>query len=609
MSARATTTAYERLLDALHEHGSTVRANGTSAMAQCPAHEDRDPSLSLRRIEGSVLVHCHGTCSTDDVLAALGLAARDLYDDPAGASYAYTDRAGATLRSVHRSPDKRFRQSGDTRGAATLYRLPRVVEAVTAGTTVYVVEGEKDVHALESVGAVATTSPMGAGKWHKVDATPLHGGHVVVVADRDDAGRRHAAAVLGSLTGKAGSLTLVLPKAGKDAADHVAAGHGLGELVPAELPDDDAEAAEMDAAAAFARAVDGAAYDLRVREAARRKVATERSGDVDRPHAVSLRDFLAEPDPAVTYRVDRLWPAGGRIVLAAQWKAGKSTAVGNLLRSLADGTPFLDHFATGSVPRIALLDDELDTGTLRRWLRAHQVGNADAVRLVSLRGRVATLDLLDPDVRREWAAELAGADVIILDCLRPVLDALGLDESRDAGRFLVGFDALLRDVRADAAGPEAAEGMVVHHHGHTGERSRGDSRILDWPDATWKLVRADPEDPASPRYLSAYGRDVDVSEGRLTFDEPTRRLSFAGGNRRDSAAEAALPDVLDLLAGQLPDGLSQRQVEARMGDSEHTRSHVRDALKGAVDRGEVSRSPRVGRGGGYIYTASAPVRL
>jgi hypothetical protein len=74
----------------------------------------------------------------------------------------------------------------------------------------------------------------------------------------------------------------------------------------------------------------------------------------------------------------------------------------------------------------------------------------------------------------------------------------------------VAFDALLRDVGPD---DRAADGMVVHHMGHAGERSRGDSRILDWPDASWKLVREDLDDPASPRYLSAFGRDVDVPEG------------------------------------------------------------------------------------------------
>jgi len=132
-------SAYQQVLDALTEHGSTVRANGVSAMAQCPAHDDRDPSLSLRPIEGQALVHCFAGCDTADVLAALNLTMGDLYDEPKGATYRYDDG-----RVVHRSPSKRFRQSGQTKGTATLYRLSKVVGAVALGATVYVVEGEKD---------------------------------------------------------------------------------------------------------------------------------------------------------------------------------------------------------------------------------------------------------------------------------------------------------------------------------------------------------------------------------------------------------------------------------------------------------------------------------
>lgn len=102
-----------------------MRANGAKGMAQCPAHEDRDPSLSIRRIEGSVLLHCHGSCHTDDVLAAINLSKRDLYDEPKGATYAYDNG-----RLVHRSPDKQFSQSGDTRGTGQLYRLAKVTAAV-----------------------------------------------------------------------------------------------------------------------------------------------------------------------------------------------------------------------------------------------------------------------------------------------------------------------------------------------------------------------------------------------------------------------------------------------------------------------------------------------
>ena len=49
-----------------------------------------------------------------------------------------------------------------------LYRLPAVLEAVAArrGRDV-VVEGEKDVHALEKLGIAATCNPGGAGKWSR----------------------------------------------------------------------------------------------------------------------------------------------------------------------------------------------------------------------------------------------------------------------------------------------------------------------------------------------------------------------------------------------------------------------------------------------------------
>jgi len=227
-------SAYDRLVDALHKHGAKVKANGVSAKAQCPAHEDRNPSLSLRPIEGQALVHCFAGCDTADVLATLGLEMSALYDEPTGARYDYTDRTGTVLRSVHRTPSKKFRQTGHTKGTAPLYRLPQVVGAVALGATVYVVEGEADVHALESLGAVATTSPMGAGNAAKADWTPLTGAHVVIVPDRDKAGAKYATDVAALLDGLAASVTVALPKVGNDPADHVAAGQGLDDLVPVE---------------------------------------------------------------------------------------------------------------------------------------------------------------------------------------------------------------------------------------------------------------------------------------------------------------------------------------------------------------------------------------
>ncbi len=62
--------------------------------------------------------------------------------------------------------------------------------------------------------------------------------------------------------------------------------------------------------------------------------------------------------------------------------------------------------------------------------------------------------------RAWWAVQLLQdrSSIVLFGCLRPVLDALGLSEDKDAGRFLVAFDALL----AEAA---VSECLIVHNMG------------------------------------------------------------------------------------------------------------------------------------------------
>lgn len=77
--------AYERLVDALGPDVSYER-DGT-ARARCPAHDGRSrTSLSIRRGHEGVVLHCFAGCDYTDVLDALGLAPRDLFDGdpPAG---------------------------------------------------------------------------------------------------------------------------------------------------------------------------------------------------------------------------------------------------------------------------------------------------------------------------------------------------------------------------------------------------------------------------------------------------------------------------------------------------------------------------------------------
>lgn len=378
-----------------------------------------------------------------------------------------------------------------------------------------------------------------------------------------------------------GSKTPTLMVKGDAAVSAGATDDQLAALTPLDL---DGIAALLIEAAAIA---DDVRRQIGTRS---RSLAAQREAAVVPPAPTNLADLLAQPDDEAAYRVGELWPTGGRVLLAAQFKAGKSTLVGNVLRSLVDGDKFLDRFDAVPVGRVALIDTELDTRTLRRWLREQAIDNTERVSVLPLRGAVSTFDILDPATRARWAAQLSGADVVILDCLRPILDALGLSEDKDAGRVLVAFDALLAEIGA-------TEGLVVTHMGHEAERARGDSRLRDWPDAEWKIARGgddSDDDGRRPRYFSALGRDVSLPEGLLTFDPETRRLAYGEGNRRDSNARAALPELMALIRAE-PGTLSKNAAEIRLRDEHAIPQRVaRQAIAAAIRSGDldVTAGPR-----------------
>jgi putative DNA primase/helicase len=72
----------DRLLQALRDRGLDYRpgSDPTSWTAQCPAHDDRTPSLSVREADDRrALVNCFAGCETEAVLDALGLDWSDLF--------------------------------------------------------------------------------------------------------------------------------------------------------------------------------------------------------------------------------------------------------------------------------------------------------------------------------------------------------------------------------------------------------------------------------------------------------------------------------------------------------------------------------------------------
>ena len=101
------------------------------------------------------------------------------------------------------------------------------------GKSIFIVEGEKDVHTLETLGRVATTNPMGAGKWRETYSKILRGADVILIPDNDKKGYEHMQKVASSLEGKIKSLKIVelagLPPKG-DITDWVESGGTQEEL-------------------------------------------------------------------------------------------------------------------------------------------------------------------------------------------------------------------------------------------------------------------------------------------------------------------------------------------------------------------------------------------
>lgn len=344
--------------------------------------------------------------------------------------------------------------------------------------------------------------------------------------------------------------------------------------------------------------VSRAAHKMRVTREARRLL--DGDGRAPKPSAVRLDNLLAEPDEHAEYLVDSVFPTGGRVLFSAQSKAGKSTAMANLLRSLVDGDDFLGTYPVAPpTGNIVVIDNELDRRMIRKWLRDQGIQNQDRVHIIPLRGAVSSFDLTDSQVLAGWVEDLAALNpsVIVLDCLRPVLDAIGLDENTEAGRFLVKFDELV-------AGCGATEAAVVHHFGHGTERARGASRLQDWPDAIWSLLRQNPDDLSSPRFFKAYGRDVDVPEQQIDYDPETRRITVVGGSRQEVSAAGALPAIIELLRDS-PESLSKAIVEERLKGVE-TQKSIREAIKLGIASGDITETP--GERGARLLSVSSSAR-
>lgn len=255
MTRENTSPEVEKFLSKLNG----VKQNGQNWSAQCPCrNDDKNPSLSIGQgNDGRVLVTCHRgiPCDVETICGSVGITVSDLMppkDMPKKKqkltlveTYDYRDATGTLLfqkqRFVDEDGKKTFRQrrvdpqSGEyvmnlDGIEKVLYNLPMICSARDNNETLWLVEGEKDANTLINMGIPATTMPGGAGKWLDIHTETLSGANVIIVADNDEVGKKHALDVSNKLINSGCKVKVKIADKVKDVSDLIKAGGTLDDL-------------------------------------------------------------------------------------------------------------------------------------------------------------------------------------------------------------------------------------------------------------------------------------------------------------------------------------------------------------------------------------------
>jgi putative DNA primase/helicase len=230
-------------------HGLTRK--GRSYLGHCCFHNDAHPSVRVDYKDGGWVWYCDPCQKGGGVhtlLKELGKPLTDVGQKKGSrtpvATYSYVDANGNELFQALRfeyfdatgTRRKTFQQRRRSGSGEWIYKVPADVRtlynlaAVLKAATVLVLEGEKDCETAMKLGFVATTNPMGAGKWTDAYSDLLHGKDVIVVPDADTPGRNHAQQVCRSLQGKARSMKLLELPDVKDLTEWVERGGNADQL-------------------------------------------------------------------------------------------------------------------------------------------------------------------------------------------------------------------------------------------------------------------------------------------------------------------------------------------------------------------------------------------
>lgn len=260
--------------------------------------------------------------------------------------YPYTDLQGRLVQEVIRQEctaegdrHKKFTQKFVSHNGLkpadffpVLYRAPQVADAIRARETVWLLEGEKDVHTAERLGLVATTNAQGGGSFPDELVDCFDGANVIVVLDRDATGWTRGVDLHRRLTATGATVRLKLPltdAAKSDFTDHIDAGHSIDALVDVHVT----EVAAWDALASAQvknQAISRAALEVD----AHLELVAGSDEETSREHRRHARRWALETEvrhEALRDLVDRVHGFGVRV--GTEWAGEAMEAADGLLRA------------------------------------------------------------------------------------------------------------------------------------------------------------------------------------------------------------------------------------------------------------------------------------
>lgn len=406
-----------------------------------------------------------------------------------------------------RQPDGKGGYLHNIKGITPLpYNLPGIMQK--PGQPVFVVEGEQCADVLIEAGLVATTNHGGAGKWGDEHAQHLEGRNVIVMADNDQVGHRHADAVIASLWGKANQIKRVdlpgLPDKG-DVVDYLRT-HTLEDL-----------ASEVRKVEPLTEAPQVAEGD---------GVAEEQA--IER-YKMMRRDAVFAMPP-VEFLVDGLLTDTGFTMMYGAPGTGKSFIAIDIALSVAHGQAWQGQgVKQGPVLYIA---GEGIGGFGKRWKaweRHH--GKADEPDLYLL---PTAVNFREPEDIARLVATIEDIDqpfsLVIVDTVARAIAGAEENSSTDMGLFVAACD----EIKALTGGAL----LAVHHAGKDSSRgARGSTALLGAVDTslmvgksedivvlrTEKMKDAEPMDDINLRMLTVSATISETSVVLERTDEKPKK--------------------------------------------------------------------------------------